>query len=134
MTALTSNKEVSEKHRRLLSNKVAAAVNIFKGAIVKIQADGFLAPMSAEVGASLGGMAYEAADNSSGADGDIECKLLREGVFILAGAGFSQADVGSEVFASDDQTVSTTQGANEVSVGKIAQVIDATKVYVDISV
>jgi hypothetical protein len=134
MTVLTDNKEVAEKHRRLLSEKVSASAVIFKGAIVKIKADGFLAPMSAEVGASMAGMAYEKADNSSGADGDIDCKLLREGVFIMSGAGFTQADVGSEVFASDDQTVSTVQGANEVSVGKIAQVIDATKVYVDIAV
>ncbi len=134
MAALTDNKEVLEKHRRLLENPVMAALVIFKGAIVKSNATGFLAPASAELNAKMAGIAYEKADNSNGASGDIECKLLREGCFELAGSGFTQADIGKEVYASDDQTVSTTQATNEIAVGKIAQVVSATKVLVDIAV
>tara|TARA_R110000782_G_scaffold3511_1_gene12884 strand:- start:794 stop:1195 length:402 start_codon:yes stop_codon:yes gene_type:complete len=133
MTALTDNKEVSEKNRRLLENGVAVDI-IFKGAIVKINAAGFYAPMAAEASAFMAGIAYEKCDNSGGSAGDLECKVLREGVFELAGAGFAQADVGSTVYASDDQTVSTTQGTNEIAVGKIAQVVSATLVRVDIEV
>ena len=134
MTALTDNKEVAEKHRRLIENPVAASVVIFKGAIVMSNASGFLAPAAALLDAKMAGMAYEKADNSNGSAGDINCKLLREGLFELSGSGFTQADVGKEVYASDDQTVSTTQGTNEVAVGKIAQVVSATKVYVDVMV
>ena len=134
MVALTDNKEVGEKHRRLIENPVAASVVIFKGAIVMGNASGFLAPAAALAGATMAGMAYEKADNSSGAAGDINCKLLREGLFELAGSGFTQADVGQVVYASDDQTVSTVQGANEIAVGKIAQVVSATLVFVDIEV
>ena len=134
MTALTDNKEVGEKHRRLIENPVAGSALIFKGAIVMGNASGFLAPMSPAVDITFQGMAYEKADNSNGSAGDINCKLLREGLFEMAGSGFTQADVGKVVYASDDQTVSTTQGVNEVAVGKIAQVVSATKVYVDIEV
>ena len=133
MTALTANKEVAEKNRRLLSSPVAVA-SIFKGAIVKINAAGYLAPMAAEAGASMAGVAYEACDNSGGSAGDLECKALREGVFEFVSSGLTQADLGSTVYASDDQTVSTTQGANEVAVGKISEVISATACAVDIEV
>lgn len=134
MTALTDNKEVGEKHRRLIENPVAASAVIFKGAIVMGNASGFLAPMNPAVGITFQGMAYEKADNTGGANADINCKLLREGLFEMAGSGFTQADIGKVVYASDDQTVSDTQGTNEVAVGKIAQVVSATKVYVDIEV
>lgn len=134
MTALTDNKEVLEKHRRLIENPVAASVVIFKGSIVMSNATGFLAPAAALAGAKMAGMAYEKMDNANGADGDVNCKLLREGLFELDGAGFTQADLGEMVYASDDQTVSTTQGTNEIAVGKIAQVVSASKVYVDVAV
>lgn len=134
MAALTDNKEVLEKHRRLLSFPVVASDIIYKGAIVKINAAGYLAPMAAEAGAFNAGIAYEKVDNSAGSAGDEECLVLREGVFKLAGSGFSQADLGSTVYASDDQTVSTTQGANEIAVGKIVEVVSATEIYVDIAV
>ena len=134
MASLTDNKEVLEKHRRLLENPVAAAVVIFKGAIVMSNATGFLAPAEALLNAKMAGIAYEKVDNANGAAGDVDCKLLREGLFELSGAGFTQADIGKEVYASDDQTVSITQGTNEIAVGKIAQVTSATKVYVDIAV
>lgn len=134
MASLTDNKEVLEKHRRLLENPVAASVVIFKGAIVMSNASGFLAPAVALADAKMAGIAYEKVDNANGAAGDVDCKLLREGLFELSGAGFTQADIGKEVYASDDQTVSTTQGANEIAVGRISQVTSATKVYVDIAV
>ena len=134
MTALTDNKEVAEKNRRLLSQEVEGSAVIHKGALVKIKANGNLAPMSAEAGAHAAGIAYEACDNSAGASGDVECKVLREGVFELVSAGLAQSDMGEEVFASDDQTVSTVQGANELSVGRIVRVLSATAALVDISV
>lgn len=134
MAALTDNKEVLEKHRRLIENPVAGSTVIFKGAIVKSNASGFLAPASPEAGAKFAGIAYEKCENSAGSAGDEDCKLLREGLFELSGSGFTQADVGEVVYASDDQTVSTTDGGNEQAVGKIAQVVSASKVYVDIEV
>lgn len=133
MTALTANKEVIEKDRKLLAMPVVASDIIYKGAIVKINAAGYAAPMAAEAGAHMGGMAYEKADNSTGAAGAIKCKLMREGVFKLVSAGLTQADLGSIVYASDDQTVSTTQGTNEVAVGRIVEVISATECMVDIN-
>jgi predicted RecA/RadA family phage recombinase len=133
--ALSDNKEVSEKHRRLLQNPVAGSSVIFKGAIVMSNASGFLAPASSLADAKMAGIAYEKCDNSTGSAGDKECKLLREGAFLLSGSGFTQADVGKVVYATDDETVALTQAVgDEVAVGKIAQVVSASQVYVDIEV
>lgn len=131
MTVLADNKEVIEKARRLLSYPAAVDI-IYRGAIVKINAAGYAAPMAAEAGAFMAGIAEEKVDNSAGSAGDVEVKVLREGIFEVVAAGMAQADLGSLVYASDDQTVSTTQGANEVLVGRIVEVISATALMVDI--
>lgn len=131
--ALSANKEVQEQQGIKISMPVKAAVSIFKGAIVKIAADGFAAPMEAEVGAYLAGIAESVADNTSGASGDLNVDVKTEGSFLLDGAGFSQASVGDDVYASDDETISDTQGANEIKVGKIVKYVSATQVWVKIN-
>jgi len=133
MANLTDNKEVVEKARRLVSHPMAVAA-FFKGSLAKINAAGYLDVMAAEVGAKFAGISEFAVDNSGGAVGDLEGSVLREGIFLLEGAGFTIADVGSVVYASDDQTISTTQGANELAVGKIVNFVSATQVWVDLEV
>lgn len=133
MAALTDNKEVLEKHRRLLAHECGVDI-LYKGAMAKINAAGYLVAMAAEAGAKFAGIVYGAVDNSGGSVGDEDCLVLREGVFQLAGAGFTIADMGSIVYASDDQTVSTTQGANELAIGTITKIVSATLVEVDIAV
>jgi predicted RecA/RadA family phage recombinase len=133
MAALTDNKEVQEKEGKLIDMPVVASDIIYKGAIVKINAAGYAAPMAAEASAYLAGIAYEKADNSSGSAGDINCRVITEGSFLLEGSGFSQASVGDNVYASDDQTISDTQGTNEIKVGKIVEYVSATQVWVKIN-
>jgi len=132
MANLTANKEVEEQHPRLMSMAMAGE-KIFKGALCNINAAGFIAKSVAEAGAVFAGVAYEQVDNSAGSAGDLEIKILRHGVFKLSGAGFAQTDVGQSVYASDDQTISKTQGTNEVAVGKIVKFISAAVVYVEIN-
>ena len=133
MAALTDNIELKEQEGKIVSMPVVASDIIYKGAICKINAAGYLAPMSAEAGAFMAGICQEKTDNSSGSAGDLEARVATEGVFLLTGSGFSQADVGSLVYASDDQTVSTTQGTNEVQVGRIVKYESATQVWVKIN-
>lgn len=130
MTALTKSKDRVYKEGKLLAFKVNAATIIFKGALVKINAAGFLAPCSAEAGAVFAGVAYEEVDNTAG--GEL-CRVERPYAHAMQGTGFSQADVGSKVYASDDDTVSTTQAANEQEVGQIVEFISSTEVYVQIA-
>ncbi len=132
MAALTENVDRKEKEGKLLAHPVVASDIIYQGAIVKHNAAGYLAPMAAEAGAAFAGIAYEKVDNSAGAAGDLTCRAEKYGAFLMNGTGFSQADVGSIAYASDDNTISTTQGTNELAVGRIVEFISSTEVRVRI--
>lgn len=131
MTALAADKKVIEKQGNLVSSPMAVDI-IYQGALLKHNAAGFLAPCAAEAGAQFAGVAFEGKDNSAGSAGDELCRAKKVGMYLLNGTGFSQADVGSTVYASDDQTISTTQATNEQPVGKIAAFVSSTEVYVKI--
>lgn len=131
MAALADNIEVLEKNGKLVAHPVAVDI-IYRGALVKHNAAGFLAPCAAESGAKFAGVAYEQVDNSGGSAGDKVCKVMKEGLFLLTGSGFSQASVGDLVYASDDQTISDTQATNEQQIGRIEEFVSSTQVWVDI--
>lgn len=128
MAALTDNKLVEEKDGKIVQMIVKASTTVYRNALVMIEAaTGHIKPCAAEASAIFAGVAYE--DNKDGAS---VIRVIREGVFPMVAAGMAQTDLGKAVYASDDQTVSTTQGANELEVGKIVEVVSATKVMVDI--
>ena len=130
MAALTENTNVVEKEGVLEQHPVAASASIFRGALCKIDADGYLDNCGAEAGSKFAGISEQRADNSSGADGDINCDVKTEGTYLLGGTGFAQADVGSVVYASDSGTITKTSAANLQVVGRIVGFVSSTQVYV----
>jgi hypothetical protein len=126
--ALADSVNVEEKDGVLIDSPVAVDV-IYRGAMVMYDAAGFLAPAATGAGNVFGGIAEEEVDNSGGAAGDVRCKHKVEGSYLLTGAGFAQTDVGSMVYASDDETVTLTSTANPM-VGQIVDYISATQVWV----
>lgn len=132
MAVLTDDIKLEEKPGHLVDSPVVASDIIYQGALVKHNAAGYIAPAAAESGAVFAGVAYERVDNSSGAAGDKMVRVIKMGTFLLTGSGFTQANVGASVYASDDQTISTTQGTNEQEVGKIVKFVSATQVWVKI--
>ena len=128
MTALTANKLASEKDGKIQLMPVKSAAIIFQNALLMVDpvAVGVL-PAAALVNGRFVGIAYE--DNS---DGAASIRVQREGAFEMVGVGFADADLGKPVYASDDQTVSVTQATNELEVGKVIEIISATKVIVDL--
>jgi|SaaInlStandDraft_2_1057019.scaffolds.fasta_scaffold124811_2 hypothetical protein len=133
MTALAANKNIGEKEGKLIDCPVVNADIIYKGALVKHNAAGYIAPAAAEVGGVFAGIAFEKADNSAGSAGDISVRVQKTGLFLMVGTGtIAQTDIGQVAYASDDQTVSKTQGANEQAVGVFAVFVSATSVWVRI--
>lgn len=132
MAALTEDINLDEKDGRLVASPVVASDIIFKGALVKHNAAGFLAPCVAEAGSFFAGVAYEKMDNSAGVAGDKMCRVQKTGRYLLTGSGFAQANVGDAVYAQDDQTISLTDAGNEQQVGVIDEFVSATKVWVKI--
>jgi hypothetical protein len=109
--ALTASREVDRfVDQQLRSFKVAGSTKIYKGSLVSIQADGYVAPLTA--GELFAGFAYEEVDNSAGSDGDKTVKVYTQGDFEHALSGAAIANLGDEVYASDDGTLTFTSTSN----------------------
>jgi hypothetical protein len=86
---------------------VEAIAVIYKGALVVVNADGYLEPATSATGKFAAGKAQEAVDNTGGADGDKTC-VVRWGVHKWENSGSNtvvQADLYDLCYAEDDQTV-----------------------------
>ena len=130
MAALTADVEITEQKGEIVSMPVVASDITYKGALCKINADGYLAPCAVEAGSKFAGIAFEQKDNSSGAAGAVECRVITKGNFLLTGAGLAQANVGDLVYASDDATATVTEAANLQIIGRIVKFVSATQVWV----
>jgi len=130
----TANREDRRQDGRLKAHPVAAAARIHKGTLVCHNATGYLAPAADTASFKFAGVAYEACDNSAGAAGARECRVLKDGEFefLYNGGDATQALVGLEVYVVDDQTVDedaavTTQ---DLKCGVITEVVSAGRVRV----
>ena len=89
---------------------VIAADIIYQGSAVGDDGTGNARPLVA--GDSFRGFARFRADNASGLVGAVRVDLNTRGWIRLAIAGLALTDVGKDVFASDDDTFTLTQGGN----------------------
>lgn len=135
MAALTADRNTVSRKGDDFEYPVAAATKIYAGSMVGFNAGAAYAT-KAVTSTTLKGVkvAQELADNSAGAAGDINVKV-RKGCFRFAnsaaGDAITLADVGSDCYVVDDQTVAKTNGTGTRSVaGKVADV-DAAGVWVD---
>lgn len=145
MTALTVQKDVPEKDSGLAFEHqfgVSAGESIFKGALVVIAVDGFLAEGTSAVnliaaGISTGGRDADdngTVDNTAGADGDLVCRF-RSGIFKFVNdvaTAVVQADVGRDCFILDDQTV-TGDATGRSNAGKVYEIDADGDIWVAIS-
>jgi len=133
MSALAANVQVQRKDGQIIKHKCAVDT-IYEGGLCKLNAAGFLAPCAAELGAVFAGVAVEKVANESPyAAGDQECRVYKEGIFLLTGSGFAQTDVGQAVYATDDQTITKTNAADKQRVGVIVEYLSSTQVWVKIA-
>ena len=124
MAALTANRIVPAhggdwaQGPNVYADYKMAAVKIYKGAFVGLNATGYLDSYVANatgttlVGTRYVGIAQEFKDNSSGAAGDKRMHVQVAGFFWHALASVAIADIGKPVFASDDNTLSIVSASN----------------------
>lgn len=130
MAALTAN-EVSivakdEPSSVRYDLPVDAGVNCFQGAMIGMLA-GVAAPMVTATGIVAVGRCRVQADNSTGADGDLNV-AVDTGVFgpyVNDGASIAASDIGSLCYAVDDQTVNLADGGTRSVAGSIVEVTSA---------
>lgn len=124
MAALTQSYETFEKPGMVIAYKMAA-VKIFKGAMVGVNASGYVVSMAhGTANLKFVGLASETVDNSTGAAGDKSIIVSKVGtVVVKAASGFTpaQSNVGAEVYANTDWEVqvSTSGLTAQYKVGRI---------------
>jgi hypothetical protein len=105
---------------------------IYGGSFVALDADGYAVPLSTSQ-TIFAGIAEEDADNTSGADGDIELRVVADAIVemdVTSVAG--PDDVGSTVFAGADDQVDLADAGSDVSIGKVFQHISGTRCLVKV--
>jgi hypothetical protein len=135
MTAISAERDTARKGKgnEPLSYPVAASTKIWKGTQVALNASGYLVPVTAAAGLVVIGRSNQTADNSTGANGAINCEV-EEGTFLWENSASTEAitiaEIGDLCFGVDNQTVAKTSGSNARSVSGIVQDVDSSGVWV----
>ncbi|QIB34754.1 hypothetical protein [Ancylobacter pratisalsi] len=135
MSALTQDRNTPYRSGAIRTPGVAAGVKIYAGALVMATATGFARPGGVATTLKPLGRAEEQVDNSAGADGDVivpvSVGIFRFGNSAAADA-ITAADIGSNCYAVDDQTVAKTNGSATRSVAGVIWDVDDLGVWVKI--
>ncbi len=83
---------------------------IYEGTAVGDNGSGYARPLVA--GDAFRGFAERCADNSDGVAGDTRIRVKERGKVVLPVADLALADVGKDVYASDDDTFTLEKGSN----------------------
>jgi hypothetical protein len=131
MAALTKDRNTPRAEGAIQSYPMLAAAIGYAGAIAVLDADGWCKPAVAATGLKCVGRFEARADNSAGANGDINGEV-RPGTFRYAnsagGDEITKADIGNNAYLVDDQTVAKVGTGRSVA-GRIVQV-DAQGVWI----
>jgi hypothetical protein len=136
MTAKVGEKTIdnygSAPHRHTVP--VEASQNISKGWLVARNSSGYLVEGVVSTSLVAVGASLQAADNSAGAQGAIECEV-EEGVFgFLHSGDITADDVGAPCYIVDNQTVSSSSNGSTRSIaGQIVHLDSATECRVHVS-
>lgn len=101
---------------------VASKAKIFGGALVGLTETGYARPLQA--GDPGAGFATDGVDNSDGADGAALVTVKSRGKVCLYISGLTVADIGKNVYASDDNTFTLTATDNSL-IGKLVRIEEA---------
>lgn len=134
MANATANRDEARQQGESRAYK-AAAVRLYEGTLISLNTSGYATNASDTANEKFVGVARKEVDNSAGAAGDKDVLVWASGVVeVAAGWSAAQGDVGKQVYASDNQTVNLAANlTNDVLVGRIVEVVSASKVRVAIT-
>jgi hypothetical protein len=122
MAALANAFEAFPKPTIIVNYKIAASTTIYKGALVGVNANGFLVPMShAAANLKFVGIAEETVENA-GSNGAKSCRVSKSGGGVYVDlSSTTQASIGAEVYAKTDNElqINTSGLTSEYRVGTI---------------
>lgn len=133
MTAMTHDRNTRRRDGVKYSFPVSGGKNIFTGAVVAIQPDGYAAPGTTGTGLRTVGVAERNANATGKADGVVQVEV-RRGCFALRQGTepLTLADAGQVCYLVDDQTVTKTDGNGTRSIAGIVRDVDSDGVWVEL--
>jgi hypothetical protein len=132
MTALTKDRNTPKRSGSVYNDPVAAAVNIFAGSMVVLNASGDAAPATTATGLVPRGVCQQQADNSAGIAGAITVDT-QPGIYRFANDGsVTRTDIGNQGYIVDDQTIANTDATATRSAAGLITDVDADGVWVQI--
>lgn len=131
--AVTANQLITMQAGQKQGHPVAASTRLYQGTLVFINSSGYADDDTNSGANNFGGIAVADTDNSSGSNSDENVEVWQEGVFELVGSGFSQGTVGSDIYASDNYTVTTTATSNTY-IGRCVGYVSSTNILVKLCV
>lgn len=133
MAQLAKDRNTIQRPGDEFSRPVAASTKIFAGSLVALNAAGDAVPGSTSTTLKADGRAEEFVDNSNGSAGDAIVKI-RKGTFHFDNDGsVTRANIGTDGFIVDDQTIAATDGTETRSVAGVIVDVDADGVWVRIN-
>jgi hypothetical protein len=130
MTALAADRNTQSKIGGIQIYPVEAGDIIYKGAMVAVDADGYLHPAQDAAAHKVVGVADEYVSNALGADGAVSCRVVSGRSFKFAASSITQAMLGEMMYAVDDQTFDDAIGTNAVKVGRLVQFVSTTEGWI----
>lgn len=128
MTALSADRNTPERSGDVREPPAAAGALFHAGAMAAINAAGYAVPVTTALNLKGAGRVERRVDNTGGAAGTLRVRI-RVGIFRYANSAAADlitlADIGSDAYGVDDQTVAKTSATNTRSViGKVFDVDD----------
>jgi len=128
LSALSADRVVNRfASQEMREYPVGAAETIYRGGYVGVDPAGYVKPF--EPGDLFVGIAYEGADNSAGAAGAVDCRVIVAGDFELTLTSAALTDVGAAVYATADDTIALS-GHPDGYVGRVLHYVTTNTVVV----
>ncbi|MFC0349694.1 hypothetical protein [Undibacterium danionis] len=138
MAAATTDRNTARRSGVVSEFAMKGATKIFAGTMAAIDtANGLAIPGKTSTTLKVVGVAQAFFDNSAGADGDLRVRVFRgpESLFRMANSASADlitlADVNSDCYVVDDQTVAKTSGGNTRSIAGKIRDVDSGGVWVE---
>lgn len=131
MAAATAPRNARKKDGKLVGYKMGVT-KINKGIGVSLRADGYAYPArSGTATDKFIGVSYETVDNSAGAAGDKTILIEKEGAFVFNKATAVQADLVTDWYFSDDNTLTATSTNNQFA-GNATELVSGSELRIRI--
>lgn len=133
MAALTGPRNTATRDGKKYAAPAAAAKKFFAGGLVMIDAAGNATPGATALNLKKGGRMCDTVDNLSGAAG-AKTVEFEKGLFRFnnssAGDAITRAEIDTDAYVVDDQTVAKTNGGGTRSIAGKIKDLDAQGVWI----